>query len=141
MKTVAVSRRLNVPAGAAWNVVRTGADMERWVPAITACRLEGSGPGARRVCTIQGEDLVESIETVDEANRLFQYRIHEQTLMPVRSVLGTLHVTATGAAESEVLWFVSFDMDDEKAWPAVKAGIEGMYHAGLEGLEARARET
>jgi hypothetical protein len=141
MKTVSVSKRLPVTADDAWNVVRTGADMHLWVPAITACRLEGEGVGAHRVCEMSGQRLEETIETVDDNTRLFQYRIHRQQVMPVRDVLGTIHLTAVGAGECEALWFVNFEIDDPAAFAPVKAGIEQIYSAGLEGLAKRARGT
>jgi hypothetical protein len=98
--------------------------------------LEGSGVGAKRVCVINGQELVESIETIDDASRLLQYRIHKQTMLPVRNVLATIHVSASGPAESEVLWFVNLELEDERAWSAVKEGIESIYRAAIDGLEA-----
>jgi uncharacterized protein YndB with AHSA1/START domain len=141
MKTVSVSRRIQVPAEAVWEVVRTGAHLDRWVPAISSCALEGEGVGARRVCVINEQVLRESIETVDDASRLFQYRILEQSMMPVRNVLGTIHVSASGPSETEVLWFVNFELADERAWSAVKEGIESIYSSGIGGLEAHVRAS
>jgi hypothetical protein len=57
-------------------------------------------------------------------------------MMPTRNIVGTVQLTAVGASETAVLWFVNFDLDDERAWPMIKDAIEGMYHAGLEGLTA-----
>jgi Polyketide cyclase / dehydrase and lipid transport len=140
MKSVIARHRIGVAAERAWEILRTGGGLDRWIPIITSCRLEGEGPGAKRVCTVNGQEVVESIETVDDASRLMQYRIHRQSLMPIRNVLGTVHLTSTGPSESEVLWIMNFDMDDEAAWPAVKDGMEGMYRLAIEGLEAYARE-
>lgn len=141
MKTISVQRRINVPAEAAWKVVRTGDRIDLWVPAIASCKLEGEGVGAKRVCVIGDQTLRESIETVDDASRLFQYRIVEQSMMPVRDVLGTIHISTVGPSETEVLWFVNLEIDDESAWPAVKGGIESIYRAGIEGLEAHLRSA
>ncbi|MBN8611094.1 MAG: SRPBCC family protein [Deltaproteobacteria bacterium] len=139
MKTVSVTKRIRVPVQVAWDVIRTGAHMDRWVPAITRCEVEGSGVGARRVCVVDDHEMHESIETVDDPSRLFQYRIQRQAMLPVRNVLGTLHLAACGAEETEVLWFVNFDLDDEAAWAPVRDGIEAIYRAGIDGLEAYAR--
>jgi hypothetical protein len=139
MKTVCVLERVSVPADAAWEVVRTGSNMDRWVPAITQCTLDGEGVGARRTCVVHGQVLLESIETVDDATRLFQYRIHQQTMLPVRDVLGTLHLSACGDSETEVLWLVNFELDDEHAWSSVRDGIEALYRSGIDGLEALVR--
>lgn len=107
---------------------------------MTSCRLEGTGVGATRVCVVNQQELRESIETVDDDCRLFQYRILEQSLMPVRDIVGTIHISAIGSAEAEVLWFVNLELLDERAWPDVKAGIAGMYRAGIDGLEAYASQ-
>jgi uncharacterized protein YndB with AHSA1/START domain len=141
VKTVSVSKRIRVPVQVAWEIIRTGANMDRWVPAITQCRIEGDGVGARRVCVVDNHEMHESIETVDDPTRLFQYRIHQQAMLPVRNILGTLHLSACGAEETEVLWFVNFDLDDEAAWGPVRDGIEALYRSGIDGLEAHARRA
>lgn len=112
--------------------------MDQWVPAITSCRLEGEGVGARRLCVIDDHELQESIETVDDTSRLFQYRIHSQSLLPVRDFLGTIHITAVGPTEVELLWFANFELTDEHAWKTVKAAVEQIYGSGIDGLAARA---
>jgi hypothetical protein len=139
MKAVIVRRTIGVPAKAAWDVVRTGDGLERWIPIVTSCRLEGKGPGAKRFCTINGQDIVESIATVDEDARVMQYRIERQSLMPVRDALGTVHLSAVGAAETEVLWIMNFALDDARAWPAVKEAMEQIYVSAIDGLGSFAR--
>jgi hypothetical protein len=139
MKTVIVRRTISVPAEAAWDVVRTGGSLERWVPVVTSCRLEGKGPGAKRFCTINGQDVVESIATVDDTARVMQYRIERQSLMPIRDALGTVHLSAAGSTETDVLWIMNFAIDDERAWPAVKEGMEQIYLSAIDGLGAFAR--
>ena len=134
MKTVSVAQRIAVPAQAAWEVVRSGSGMDKWVPAISSCRLEGQGPGASRVCVINEQELHETIETVDDTTRLFQYRIHRQSLLPVRNILATVQVTAMGDSEAQVLWFVNLELDDPAAWPSVKDGIESIYRSAIDGL-------
>jgi hypothetical protein len=139
MKAVIVRRTISVSANVAWDVVRTGRDLERWVPVVTSCRLEGKGPGAKRFCTINGHDIVESIATVDDAARVMQYRIERQSLMPIRDALGTVYLSAAGSTETDVLWIMNFVIDDEQAWPAVKEGMEQIYSSAIDGLGAFAR--
>jgi Polyketide cyclase / dehydrase and lipid transport len=134
MKTIAVTKQIPVSADAAWAIVRTGANMDRWSPMVTSCRLEGSGPGARRVCVINEKQLDEVIDTIDDQAHLFQYRIERQELMPVANVRGTIHIAPISAHSSHVLWFVNLDLLDEAAWPQVKAGIEGIYGPSIDGL-------
>ncbi|MEL6298443.1 MAG: SRPBCC family protein [Pseudomonadota bacterium] len=138
MKTVAVTKEIPVSADAAWAIVRTGDCMDRWSPMVTSCRLEGSGPGARRVCIINEKQLDETIEAVDDASRLFQYRIDRQDLMPITNVRGVIHIAPISVQASQVLWFVNLDVLDEAAWPKVKDGIEAIYGASIDGLAALA---
>jgi len=143
MSTVAVTRRINASADAAWAIIQTGTGVDRWLPMVTSCRLEGTGAGAKRTCVFNDgtsdHDLHETILTIDDPNRLFRYRIDHLTMMPIQNVIGTMHVTDVGMGQCEVLWFASFDLDDEGAAAAVKAGIEGVYTAGISGLEASAQ--
>ncbi|MBA4781732.1 MAG: SRPBCC family protein [Rhizobiales bacterium] len=138
MKTVAVTKQIPVAADTAWTIIRTGDKMDRWSPPVTACSLEGSGPGARRVCIISDKQLDEVIETVDDSARVFQYRIVRQDLMPVANVLGTIHIAPVSEQSCQVLWLTNFDMLDEAAWPQVKEGMEGLYSVSIDGLATAA---
>jgi hypothetical protein len=138
MKTVAVTRIIPVSAASACAILRTGDRMDLLSPAISACTLDGKGPGATRVCVIEGRNLDEIIETVDDAALLFQYRIVKQDLMPVANVQATTHITPLGDQSCSVLWFANFDLLDKAAWPPVKAGMEGIYAASIDRLAAMA---
>lgn len=140
MKTVSISQRVTAPANTVWDIIRAGGDVDLWFAPVTSCRLEGQGVGARRTCTINGRELTECIETIDESSRLFQYRIIKQDLMPIRNILGTMRVTSTGPADCDVLWFANFELDDESGWPAIREGMEVMYRTGIAGLQARASQ-
>ena len=140
MSTVAVTRRIDVPADAAWAIIRSGTGVDRWLPMITSCRLEGAGANAKRICTLHDgtaeHELLETILTIDDEARLFQYSIDRQSMMPIRNVIGTMHVTAISASQCEILWFANFELVDANAMAAVKAGLEGVYQAGIAGLES-----
>jgi Polyketide cyclase / dehydrase and lipid transport len=145
MSAVAVTQRIQVSAQAAWSIIRTGSGLERWLPPITSCRLEGSGINAKRVCILNDgtaeHELLETILTVDDDARLFQYSIDRQSMMPMRNVRGTMHVTEVSSNECEILWFANFDLDDANVLSAIKAGLEGLYRAGISGVEAAAKAS
>jgi len=133
--TVVVARRpMSASADQVWAMLRTGERMDRWVPAITLCEVTGSGEGASRRCVLDGHELVERIESVDDEGRVFQYRILEQSVLPVRDVLGTLFVLERGES-CEVVWLTSFELLDPSAREVVRSAMRGIYEAGLEGLE------
>ncbi len=145
MNAVAVTQRIHVSADAAWTIIRSGTGVDRWLPMITSCRLEGAGANAKRVCLFNDgtaeHELLETILTIDDEARLFQYSIDRQSMMPIRNVRGTMHVTAVTPSQCEVLWFANFDLDDPSVLPAVKAGLEGVYRAGISGIEAAAKSA
>jgi uncharacterized protein YndB with AHSA1/START domain len=137
-KTVSVSRRIRVSAQTAWEVVRTGDGLDRWLPGVTSCKLDGAGAGAKRTCIMNEHELSETIESVDDVSRLFQYRIGAQDLMPLRDIHCLLHVSDGGPGEANVLWLATFELLDEAAWSAVKQGLEALYVAGIDGLARHA---
>jgi hypothetical protein len=140
MKTVSITGTLNIAPHAVWDVIRRCDNVDRWAPGITACRVEGPAQvGATRYCSMGEQQLVESIETIDDPSRLFQYRITEQNLMPIRNPLGTVHVCEGPQGKTHVLWMLNFELIDEAAWPVVKENLTQLYRAGLEGLEKYAK--
>ncbi len=135
MKTVSVTGVIDASPHSVWSVIRSCDGLDRWAPGITACKLAGPAQvGSKRVCSMGDQQLIESIETIDDRSRLFQYRITQQGVMPIRNPLGTVHVAEAPNGKAHVLWMLNFEMVDEQAWPTVEVSLSKMYRAGLEGL-------
>jgi uncharacterized protein YndB with AHSA1/START domain len=142
MNIVSVKKSLNASADSVWKIVSRGDGVDRWLPVITTCRLDGTGPGATRTCTTaQGHELVETIVAIDPKHRIFHYRIDRQNMMPTRNLAGTLCVAEDRSGNADVLWFLTYELLDAAAAETVRAGVEHIYEAGLAGLERLARET
>lgn len=135
MPTVSVTQVLAASPEAIWSTIAAGDGVDRWLPVVTSCRLEGVGPGALRFCTAGGTELEEQIDVVDSAARLFQYRITRQAMLPIRNIIGTLHVASLAPKAAHVLWSLRFDLDDASQLDAVGGTITELYRAGLAGLE------
>jgi hypothetical protein len=134
-KTIAVTERLACPADAVWHLIRSGRDIHRMMPSvIETCRVEGSGPGARRYCTTKQGPLAETILCVHDDARLFRYRIDEQSLMPLQNYEGSVHVVDLGAQGSQVLWFATYDLVDESADAPVREGLLALLHTAIAGM-------
>jgi uncharacterized protein YndB with AHSA1/START domain len=132
---VTVTRRLEVDPHRVWSTIAAGDGLEKWLPVITACRLEGSGEGAIRHCTMDnGAQLIECIIEVDHARRVFRYSIDEHPL-PARQLTGVVEVRGHTPAGSIVSWGASFDAE-----PPHRDQLEAMfrddYDQAIRGLEA-----
>ena len=75
MKQVSITQPVDASPEQVWNILRTGTNLDKWIPFISTCELEGKGVGAKRVCTTaDGKVLKETILLVDESNRTFKYQ-------------------------------------------------------------------
>jgi hypothetical protein len=136
-KTIAVTQCLSRPAEMVWQLIRSGRDVHRMMPGvIETCRVEGSGPGARRYCSTKQGPLAETILCVEDDARLFRYRIDEQSMMPLENYEGSIHVTDMGGGTCEVLWFATYNLLDEGADSAVRDGLLGLLRTAIGGMGA-----
>jgi hypothetical protein len=136
-KTIAVTQRVARPAATLWQLIRSGRDMHRLLPGvIETCRMEGSGPGARRYCTSKQGPLSETILCVEDDARLFRYRIDEQRMMPLENYEGSIHVTELGGDSCQILWFATYNLLDEGAEAAVREGLLGLLRTAITGMDA-----
>lgn len=78
---------------AAWRILKTGTNLQKWIPIIATCELIGNGAGAKRTCTTPDRKVLqETILLVDNSNKIFNYRIDEQDMMPLKNYVGTVSV-------------------------------------------------
>jgi len=133
-KTIKTSHQINASAEIVWEHIKKGEGVDKWLPVITACRLEGEGEGARRICNTEQGDMLETILKVDEELKLFKYSIDKQPLLPIENIIGTMQVLPK-EEKTELLWDLEFSLADESLFPMVKKAIEGLYTAGANGLE------
>lgn len=139
MKQVSITKSVDVSAEKVWNILRTGTNLDKWIPFISACKLEGKGVGAKRVCTTaDGKILKETILLVDESSRTFKYRIDEQDVLPTKNYIGTVSVTEN-MGKTEVMWVADFEMTIEAAWPEVEKGLTNLLTGAISGLETVAK--
>ena len=129
-KTFETTHLLNAPANRVWENIRKATGVNTWLPVITACRLDGN----KRICTTEQGDMEETILKIDNVQRLFQYSIDKQSLLPIKDVIGTMKVSDK-AGKTELTWNLDFSIQDETVLPVVTQAIQSMYEAGAKGLE------
>lgn len=139
MKQVSITQRVDASPDQIWNILRTGTGLEKWLPIIATCKLEGSGAGAKRTCTtFDGKLLKETIMSVDENNREFKYRIDEQDMMPLKNYVGTVSVLERNG-QTDVSWSTQFDLTVQEAEVAVENGLKDLFKMAISSLDSVAK--
>ena len=133
-KIIKTSHHINAIADIVWGHIKNGKGVDKWLPVITACSLEGEGEGAKRVCELEQGKMLETILKVDEGKKMFVYSIDKQPLLPIENIKGTMQVVAKNEG-TELRWDLEFSLPDESMYPMVKEAIQGLYAAGANGLE------
>ncbi len=128
-----VKQIIDVSPEAAWKVIGAVDGVDKWfAPMITSCRIEGD----KRICGTHSGEFIEGIEKVDNVNRVFQYTITEQHLMPVKNIFGTMQVTEAEDGKASIEWSWLFDVEAGAEQQAMEmlAGAGALGIAGIERL-------
>jgi carbon monoxide dehydrogenase subunit G len=134
-KIISTIHNINAPSSSVWANISKATGVNEWLPVITACHLDGD----KRVCLTEQGEMNETILKVDNANRLFQYSIDSQPLLPIENVVGTMKVNENGE-QTQLQWDLEFNIKDESLFEMVKQAVEGMYAAGAAGLETISKQ-
>src|SRR5208283_3159779 len=99
-----VTVKVNIPVAAdqVWQTLRDFGGMDKWAFGVASLSLSGMGLGAVRTISFQdGAEVVERLESLDDAGRRLSYTILESTL-PVEGYVASLTVRDLGPAGCEV---------------------------------------
>lgn len=129
-KTVTTLHTLNAPSSKVWANISKATGVNEWLPVITACRLDGD----KRICSTEQGEMNETILKVNDENRVFQYSIDSQPLLPIENAIGTMQVKERGE-QTHLQWDLEFTLKDESLFDRVKQAVEEMYAVGATGLE------
>ncbi len=131
-KTIQTVNQVNAPLDKVWAKVGPGTNMDKWMPIVAACRVEGN----KRVCdTHEAGALKETILKSDAVNKVFQYRIDEQSMLPVSNIIGTMTLSEKEGG-TQLKWDVEFDISEENigAFEDIKTNTEGLYQMAAASL-------
>jgi hypothetical protein len=132
VQTVAESVDLAAPPQEVWALI--GPFGGKWHPLIASIVLTGSGVGQlRSIETIDGKRIVERLEALDDAQRLYRYT--NISGIPAEGYTGTLEVKPKDAGSS-VAWTVNY-LADGQPNIAVKTVVSQLLGAGLASLKSR----
>lgn len=134
MSRAHVIRRIHARAEEVWETIREFDRVQKFLPSVASCTVEGSGVGARRICTLQdGTKVFERLVTLNEKKRMIRYSII-QSHLPFDSYLGTIRVRGLGQHKCEIEWSSTFDAVGVPEAQVV-AMIEDLYVQAIKGLE------
>ncbi len=126
-KKIETTHELSAQLEKVWKNVRTGGRWERWLPILSGSTIDGEGAGAKRVCKMHdGNELFETILTSDDQEKVFSYRIDQQSFMPISEVIGTMKFSEEDG-RTKLDWSVEFEVESEEIFSQVKPGIEEIY--------------
>lgn len=125
-----ISKTLDVSAEAAWEVIGAVKGVDQWLGPITSCRVEGN----KRYCGTEGGEFEEDILKLDHENRVFQYAIPAQHIVPVKNILGEMKVNPAANEQALVEWSWKFEVEEQDEAQA-RETFNMMGNMGLEGIE------
>lgn len=126
MATMTVSKRIAAPAEAVWAILADFASVG-WIPVAGEVRVEGEGPGMRRIIGGSGgTPTVETLLWVKPEQNALSYEITDSPLS-VSRFRAVVTVTNDGAADagSTATWDIDYEPVGDDA--AVRGGIELIY--------------
>lgn len=141
--------KIDAPADAVWARIKNFESLQDWHPAVaTSPADKGSAVGSVRTITLKGGgELIETLESINDAQRKYSYRLKDGGALPVTNYTSTISVAPDGDAKSTVEWRGAFyrgypnnDPPPDKNDEAAVAAITGVYKAGLQNLKQLAEK-
>lgn len=131
-KVIKTTNFIEAPLDKVWAKVSPGTHMDKWMPIVATCKVEGD----KRVCsTHENGVLYETILQSDDDNKIFQYRIDEQSMLPVSGIIGTMTFFEKDDT-TQLDWEITFDISEEyeSAFQDIKTNTEALYQMAAASL-------
>jgi carbon monoxide dehydrogenase subunit G len=113
LETLNVTKTIDAPNDAVWAAIAAIGGIDRWLPVIESCRVEGEGVGALRFLRVAasagGGEIEDRVDEIDHQRRRFRYT-RLRSPFPVESYVGTVEVRPAPEDRSEVSWTVDIDV-------------------------------
>lgn len=126
-----ISQTIDVNPAEAWNIVGAVSGVEQWLGPITSCQVEGN----KRVCGTEEGTFEEEILNVDHDNKVLDYLIPKQHMMPVENIQGKMKVTEAANSQATITWSWEYDVMEENE-EAAKGALQMVGGMGISGIES-----
>lgn len=128
-KAIQTTHELNAPLNPVWNLVKTGANWENWLPILTDSRVEGN----TRYCDLENGDVLEEKFLASDIEKTFMYAIEKQQSFPATDITAIMRLEENGKG-TRLHWSVEMEVESEEAFQGLKENIEGIYSASAQKL-------
>jgi hypothetical protein len=136
LQSMAESVDLDAAPDRVWTLV--GQFDPSWHPLVANARLVGSGIGQLRfIETIDGKQIVERLEAIDNSSRFYRYS--NISGIPASNYTGVFGVSPRGSGSS-VVWRAQF-LPDNQPDIVVRAIVSTLFKTGLASLKSRFGEA
>ena len=134
MASLSIRTEVSAPAGLLWEMIGRFNSLGQWHPMVSRSETQGSGKGAmRRLRLLGGGTIVERLEHVNDAERLYLYSVVDSPL-PVDHCVAEIRVTDRGDGTSIVEWSSNFVPSGAPEREASEA-LRDVYTTGLQNLK------
>ena len=130
---------LDHPIDRLWSPIAAFGDLDRWAAGVTACTVEGTGPGAIRTVSLGERQARERLEAIDPSGHSLRYHILPPHAMPAQNVYSDISLTAWDGGRTEMRW--RSEGTDFTAPPEqIGAVIATFYRRSIEKLDRMLRD-
>lgn len=126
-----ISLTIQTSPAAAWEIIGAVNGVDKWLAPITSCRVEGD----KRYCTTEQGEFAEDIRKVDHENRILQYTIPSQNMIPVQNIEGEMRVLTAENGKTTIEWSWNYDVEEVNEASA-KEALTMVGTMGIQGIEA-----
>jgi mxaD protein len=134
MASVSIRTQVRAPAPLLWDMIGRFNTLGQWHPLVRHSDTRGTGKGAlRRLRMMSGGTLVERLEHISNAERVYLYSVLAGPL-PVDHCVAELRVIDQGDGTSVVEWSSAFVASGAPERDAIKA-LKDVYTAGLQNVK------
>jgi len=122
-----------------WSTAKDFGNLPSWHPAfVSSTNSNGNHPGSVRVLDLGGPTITEELVRFNDQHRNFTYKINQvdPAVLPIENYVSWFAVRDNGKGGATVIWMGSFNTIGDAKADDVKAGVSGVYRAGLDNLKA-----
>lgn len=139
-KGIQTKHNIEAPINAVWDLIKTGAQWEKWLPILSGSNVDGN----KRTCDVPtpdgGKDVFEELFLASNLEKTFVYQIHKQESFPANDIVGYIKLEEDGN-NTKMLWSVEMDVESDEIFNELKGQIEHIYAEGASNLENLATAT